>query len=40
MYVLARDSAGALAGAVPSYLKADSSGEYVFDHAWAGAWGV
>lgn len=29
---------GALAGALPAYLKQHSQGEYVFDHAWADAW--
>ena len=29
---------GALAGALPAYLKDHSQGEYVFDHAWADAW--
>ncbi len=29
---------GALAGALPAYLKSHSQGEYVFDHAWADAW--
>ncbi|MGB3797334.1 MAG: GNAT family N-acetyltransferase [Alteraurantiacibacter sp.] len=29
---------GRLAGAIPSYLKGHSQGEYVFDHAWADAW--
>lgn len=29
---------GALAGALPAYLKEHSQGEYVFDHAWADAW--
>ena len=29
---------GCLLGAIPSYLKAHSQGEYVFDHAWADAW--
>ena len=28
---------GALAGALPAYLKSHSQGEYVFDHAWADA---
>ena len=30
---------GSLAAALPAYLKAHSQGEYVFDHAWADAWG-
>lgn len=29
---------GALAAALPAYLKTHSQGEYVFDHAWADAW--
>ena len=29
---------GGLIAAMPSYLKAHSQGEYVFDHAWADAW--
>jgi hypothetical protein len=29
---------GALAGALPAYVKQHSQGEYVFDHAWADAW--
>lgn len=29
---------GALAGALPAWLKGHSQGEYVFDHAWADAW--
>jgi predicted N-acyltransferase len=32
------DQAGRLLGAMPSYLKQHSQGEYVFDHAWADAW--
>jgi uncharacterized protein len=32
------DSAGHLLAAMPSYVKAHSQGEYVFDHAWADAW--
>ena len=31
-------SDGGLIAAMPSYLKAHSQGEYVFDHAWADAW--
>ncbi|WP_340588584.1 GNAT family N-acetyltransferase [Erythrobacter alti] len=31
------DDAGRLLGAMPSYLKHHSQGEYVFDHAWADA---
>jgi predicted N-acyltransferase len=33
-----QDGAGALAGALPAYIKTHSQGEYVFDHAWADAW--
>ena len=29
---------GALAAALPGYVKTHSQGEYVFDHAWADAW--
>ena len=29
---------GALAGALPAYIKTHSQGEYVFDHSWADAW--
>ena len=29
------DEAGTVLGAMPLYLKADSQGEYVFDHSWA-----
>ena len=29
---------GALAAALPAYVKTHSQGEYVFDHAWADAW--
>ncbi|MXP26900.1 GNAT family N-acetyltransferase [Altererythrobacter indicus] len=32
------DEGGRLLGAIPSYLKEHSQGEYVFDHAWADAW--
>jgi len=32
-----RDAAGALVAAAPCYAKANSYGEYVFDHAWANA---
>lgn len=37
-YLIAEDSAGRLAGAVPLYVKTHSYGEYVFDWAWAGAY--
>ncbi len=36
--LLLEDSEGALVGALPSYLKGHSQGEYVFDYAWADAW--
>lgn len=32
------EDAGRLVGALPSYIKGHSQGEYVFDHAWADAW--
>jgi uncharacterized protein len=35
--ILIRDRDGALAGALPAYLKSHSQGEYVFDHHWADA---
>lgn len=37
-YFLALRRGGALAGAVPLYLKTHSRGEYVFDYAWADAY--
>lgn len=37
-HLLIRDNAGALAGALPLYLKTDSWGEFVFDFAWADAY--
>ena len=33
-----QDGAGELLGALPSFLKLHSQGEYVFDHGWADAW--
>lgn len=33
-----KDGAGRLLGTVPLYLKGHSHGEYIFDHAWAGAY--
>lgn len=33
-----RDDGGGLVGAMPSYLKGHSQGEYVFDHSWAHAY--
>ena len=35
---LALHDNGTLIGAVPLYLKGNSHGEFVFDHAWAQAW--
>ncbi|MDE2017310.1 MAG: N-acetyltransferase [Hyphomicrobiales bacterium] len=37
-HVLVEDAAGALVGAAPTYVKAHSFGEYVFDHAFADAY--
>src|SRR4029450_3421993 len=37
MHLIAEDAQGSLFGAVPCYVKSHSRGEYVFDHAWAGA---
>ena len=36
--LLLEDATGKLVGALPSYLKGHSQGEYVFDYAWADAW--
>ncbi len=36
--IVIEDAAGMLMGALPSYAKGHSQGEYVFDHAWADAW--
>ena len=36
--IVIEDDAGALAAALPAYLKQHSQGEYVFDHSWADAW--
>lgn len=36
--IVVEDGAGRLLAALPSYAKAHSQGEYVFDHAWADAW--
>ena len=36
--IVIEDGAGALAGALPAYLKEHSQGEYVFDQSWADAW--
>ena len=35
--LILEDAAGELVGAMPSYLKGHSQGEYVFDYAWADA---
>ncbi len=37
-HLIAQDANGHLCGAVPLYLKTNSQGEYVFDHAWAHAY--
>ena len=37
-HVLVEDSESRLLAAAPTYLKAHSMGEYVFDHAWADAY--
>lgn len=37
-HVLVREETGRLQGAVPAYVKTNSSGEYVFDHGWADAY--
>ncbi len=36
-HVIIRDCDGAIAAAMPMYLKSHSQGEYVFDHSWADA---
>lgn len=36
--IVITDAAGRLVGALPSYAKGHSQGEYVFDHSWADAW--
>ncbi|MBJ95567.1 MAG: GNAT family N-acetyltransferase [Rickettsiales bacterium] len=36
-YLLLHDSQGSLHGAVPSWLRSNSYGEYIFDWAWASA---
>lgn len=36
--IVIEDASGTLMGALPSYAKGHSQGEYVFDHAWADAW--
>ena len=35
--IVMTDDAGKLVGAMPSYVKSHSQGEYVFDHSWADA---
>lgn len=37
-HLLIEDAAGALRAAAPCYLKTNSHGEFVFDHAWAEAY--
>ena len=37
LHLTLRDCSGALAGAMPLYLKTDSYGEYIFDWSWADA---
>lgn len=37
-HLLLDDGSGQLAACMPCYLKSHSSGEYVFDHAWADAY--
>ncbi len=37
-HVVVEDSGGRLVAAAPTYLKAHSQGEYVFDHGWADAY--
>ena len=37
-HITVEDEAGAVAAAMPLYLKSHSQGEYVFDHAWADAY--
>ncbi|OZA92471.1 MAG: GNAT family N-acetyltransferase [Erythrobacter sp. 34-65-8] len=36
--IVLEDDTGRLVGALPSYAKGHSQGEYVFDHSWADAW--
>jgi predicted N-acyltransferase len=36
-HLLLEDETGALRGALPTYLKSHSQGEYIFDYAWAEA---
>ena len=37
-HLTVEDDAGAVAAAMPLYLKSHSQGEYIFDHAWADAY--
>ncbi len=37
-HLIVEDEAGTLLAAAPAYLKSNSMGEYVFDHAWADAY--
>ena len=37
-HVLVEDAGGRLVAAAPTYVKAHSQGEYVFDHSWADAY--
>jgi uncharacterized protein len=37
-HVVVEDASGRMVAAAPSYLKTNSLGEYVFDHAWADAY--
>ena len=37
--IVIESAGGELLGALPAWLKSHSQGEYVFDHAWADAWG-
>ncbi len=39
VHLVADGADGRPAGIMPCYLKTHSQGEYVFDHAWADAWG-
>jgi predicted N-acyltransferase len=38
-HITLSDEAGAIAACMPCYVKLHSAGEYVFDHAWAEAYG-
>jgi predicted N-acyltransferase len=37
-HLVLKDSAGAISGCAPAYLKSHSQGEYVFDYGWAEAY--